>query len=83
MIVFINWQLTLVAVLPLPLIVLIIARYGRLIHERYIRAQDAFGDMNDEVLETISGVRVIRAFVQEEASARKLTISPKMYYAKI
>jgi ATP-binding cassette subfamily B multidrug efflux pump len=71
MAVFINWQLTLVAVLPLPLIAVIIARYGRLIHERFIHAQDAFGHMNDQVLETISGVRVIRAFVQEEASSKR------------
>ncbi|MEX1030130.1 MAG: ABC transporter transmembrane domain-containing protein [Paenibacillaceae bacterium] len=71
MAVFINWQLTLVAVLPLPMIAFIIARYGKLIHERFIHAQDAFGDMNDQVLETISGVRVIRAFVQEEASGKK------------
>ncbi|MEX2414935.1 MAG: ABC transporter transmembrane domain-containing protein [Paenibacillaceae bacterium] len=71
MAVFINWQLTLAALLPLPMIAFIIARYGRLIHERFIHAQDAFGDMNDQVLETISGVRVIRAFVQEDASGRK------------
>ena len=71
MTVFINWQLTLAACLPLPMIAFIIARYGRLIHERFILAQDAFGDMNDQVLETISGVRVIRAFVQEDASGRK------------
>ncbi len=71
MCVFINWQLTLAACIPLPMIAFIIARYGRLIHERFIVAQDAFGDMNDQVLETISGVRVIRAFVQEDASGRK------------
>jgi ATP-binding cassette subfamily B multidrug efflux pump len=71
MAVFINWQLTLVAVLPLPLIAVIIARYGRLIHERFIHAQDAFGHMNDQVLETISGVRVVRAFVQEDASSKR------------
>lgn len=71
MTVFINWQLTLAACLPLPMIAFIIARYGRLIHERFILAQDAFGDMNNQVLETISGVRVIRAFVQEDASGRK------------
>jgi len=71
MAVFINWQLTLAALLPLPMIAIIIARYGRIIHERFIHAQDAFGDMNDQVLETISGVRVIRAFVQEDASGRK------------
>jgi ATP-binding cassette subfamily B protein len=42
--------------------------YGGRIHERFMKAQNAFGDMNDRVLETIAGVRVIRAFVQERAS---------------
>jgi ATP-binding cassette subfamily B protein len=33
-----------------------------------MRAQDAFGELNDQVLESVSGVRVIRAFVHEKAS---------------
>jgi ATP-binding cassette subfamily B multidrug efflux pump len=41
--------------------------YGKKIHKRFTTAQDAFGEMNDGVLESISGVRVIRAYVQEQA----------------
>ena len=33
-------------------------------------AQDAFGDMNDQVLESVAGVRVVRAYVQERADQR-------------
>lgn len=33
-----------------------------MIHERYIVSQDAFGEMNDSVLESIEGVRVSKAF---------------------
>ncbi|NOV02544.1 ABC transporter ATP-binding protein [Paenibacillus planticolens] len=65
---FISWKLTLAAILPLPFMAAAITIYGERIHERFIRAQDAFGQMNDRVLETIAGVRVIRAFVQEKAS---------------
>ncbi|KGP73091.1 ABC transporter ATP-binding protein [Pontibacillus yanchengensis] len=61
----ISWQLTLAALIPLPIMALIMNRYGKTIHERFTKAQDAFGDMNDDVLESIRGVRVIRAFVQE------------------
>lgn len=64
----ISWKLTLAALLPLPLMAIAINRYGKVIHERFMKAQDAFGDMNDRVLETIAGVRVIRAYVQETAS---------------
>lgn len=66
----VSWKLTLAAALPLPLLVLCIQLYGRWIHARFKRAQDAFGEMNDGVLESIAGVRVIRAFVQERAAER-------------
>ncbi|UJF33545.1 ABC transporter ATP-binding protein [Paenibacillus hexagrammi] len=65
---FISWKLTIAAILPLPVMAVAITIYGGRIHERFMKAQDAFGEMNDRVLETIAGVRVIRAFVQETAS---------------
>jgi len=67
----ISWKLTLAAILPLPLIAVAMSIYGKKIHERFTIAQDAFGTLNDQVLETISGVRVIRAYVQEKADERR------------
>ncbi|MFF2890263.1 ABC transporter ATP-binding protein [Paenibacillus sp. NPDC057967] len=64
----ISLKLTLAALLPLPLMAIAMSYYGKKIHERFTEAQDAFGEMNDQVLESVAGVRVIRAFVQEEAS---------------
>lgn len=61
----ISLKLTLAAMIPLPFIAIAMKIYGKIIHERYTLAQDAFGDMNDQVLESVSGVRVIRAYVQE------------------
>ncbi|MBB6674350.1 ABC transporter ATP-binding protein [Cohnella nanjingensis] len=63
----ISWKLTLAALLPLPLIALAMKHFGKLIHERFMSAQDAFGELNDQVLESVAGVRVVRAYVQEEA----------------
>ncbi len=65
----ISWKLTIAALLPLPLMAIAMSYFGKKIHERFIDAQNAFGELNDQVLESVSGVRVIRAFVQEEASA--------------
>lgn len=70
MMIFISWKLTLAAVLPLPLLALLASVYGGWIHGRFTSAQDAFGKMNDDVLETISGIRVIRAYVQERAAEK-------------
>lgn len=64
----ISLKLTLASLLPLPLMAIAMSYYGKRIHERFTKAQDAFGELNDGVLESVSGVRVIRAFVQEHAS---------------
>ncbi|WP_314586258.1 ABC transporter transmembrane domain-containing protein [Paenibacillus terrigena] len=69
--IMISWKLTLAAILPLPLIAVAMSIYGKKIHERFTIAQDAFGTLNDQVLEAISGVRVIRAYVQEKADERR------------
>jgi ATP-binding cassette, subfamily B, multidrug efflux pump len=63
----VSWKLTIAAVLPLPIMALLMKIYGKRIHVRFMEAQDAFGNLNDKVLESVSGVRVIRAYVQERA----------------
>jgi ATP-binding cassette subfamily B protein len=80
----ISWKLTLAALLPLPFLAFAINRYGKLLHQRFTQAQDAFGQLNDQVLESISGLRVIRAFVQETADqARFQRLSDEIYAKNI
>ncbi|MDE5125064.1 ABC transporter ATP-binding protein [Paenibacillus larvae] len=78
----ISWKLTFAALLPLPFIALAMKVYGKTIHERYTKAQDAFGDMNDQVLESVSGVRVIRAYVQEQEDRNRFRDITEDVYAK-
>ncbi|MET0787280.1 MAG: ABC transporter ATP-binding protein, partial [Paenisporosarcina sp.] len=80
--VLVSWKLTLVALLPLPILALIMQILGKRIHEKYMKAQDAFGDMNDSVLEAIAGVRVIRAYVQERASEKQFDEMTEDVYSK-
>ncbi|WNR44422.1 ABC transporter ATP-binding protein [Paenibacillus roseipurpureus] len=79
---FISWKLTLASILPLPFMAIAITIYGGRIHERFMLAQNAFGQMNDRVLETIAGVRVIRAFVQEKASEHNFAEMTNDVYRK-
>ncbi|MDF2788788.1 MAG: multidrug transporter ATP-binding protein [Neobacillus sp.] len=65
--ILISWKLTIAAILPLPIMAYIMQIYGSRIHKRFMEAQDAFGELNDRVLESVAGVRVIRAYVQEES----------------
>jgi ATP-binding cassette subfamily B multidrug efflux pump len=68
---FVSWKLTLASILPLPVMALLVGIYGKWIHQRFMDAQHAFGEMNDGVLETISGIRVIRAYTQERAAEQQ------------
>ena len=62
----VSWKLTLFALIPLPLLAILEIELGKRIHKRYLISQKSFGDMNDSVLESIEGVRVTRAYVQED-----------------
>lgn len=67
---FISAKLMLAALIPLPLLVFVISKLGKTVRFRFIAAQEAFGKMNDHVLESISGIRVIRSYVQENDDLR-------------
>ncbi len=69
--VFVSWELTLLAMIPIPIMAYAMQVIGKVVHERFMKAQDAFGGLNDEVLESVAGVRVVRAYVQEEADQKR------------
>jgi ATP-binding cassette subfamily B protein len=62
-----NWRLTLLAFLPLPLVTLTTKIVSKKIHEESTRVQEHFGTVSNRVQESLAGVRVIRAYVQEAA----------------
>ena len=65
MIVYVSPKLTLIAVIPLILIIFGDLLFGRIMHRRFLARQEAFSELTDSVQESISGIRVIKAFVQE------------------
>jgi ATP-binding cassette subfamily B multidrug efflux pump len=67
----ISWKLTLIALFPMLFMAWATSRYGTMLHERFHKAQEAFSTLNDKVQENISGVRVIKAFGQEEPEKRE------------
>jgi ATP-binding cassette subfamily B protein len=66
MVSFISVKLMLAALIPLPFLVVVISSLGKKVRIRFLAAQASFGKMNDHVLESISGIRVIRSYVQED-----------------
>jgi len=67
----VDLKLTLLGLAPAPVISLAVVFFGRIIHERYCKIQQKFSDISSQVQENLSAVRVIRAFVQEEAELRQ------------
>jgi len=62
---FVSPKLTVVAIIPLLIITFGDFFYGKIMHKRFRAKQEAFSGLTDQVQETISGIRVIKAFVQE------------------
>lgn len=65
MVLYVDLKLTLLAIIPLLFILIGGIFYGRSAERRFARKQQAFSDLTDQVQESISGIRVIKAFVQE------------------
>jgi ATP-binding cassette subfamily B multidrug efflux pump len=61
----INTRLTLIALLPLPLVTLSSRYFGRMIHERFEQIQAQLSDLSAVTQQALAGVRVIRAYRQE------------------
>ncbi len=68
---YFDWRLTLIAILPAPLVTAVVIYFGSVIHRRFERIQAMFSDISSRVQENLAGVRVVRAYVQEEAELRR------------
>lgn len=62
----IDWQLTLLALLPLPVVSLSVRYFGKRIHDLTEQSQGKLADLSARVQESFSGIRVVKAFVQEK-----------------
>ncbi len=64
--VHLDWRLTLLALIPLPVVSILVKVFGQKIHDRFERIQALYSELTERVRENLSGVRVVRAFCQEE-----------------
>ncbi|HYP08725.1 MAG TPA: ABC transporter ATP-binding protein [Bryobacteraceae bacterium] len=71
---WVDWPLALVAVAPAPIVSFVVVVFGRMIHMRFERIQKMFSDISSRVQENLAGVRVIRAYVQEDAEIRRFEV---------
>jgi ATP-binding cassette subfamily B protein len=69
----INVRLTLLSLIPLPFVALVATKFGKTIHNKFMKVQEAFSKLTDVVQENFSGIRIIKSFVQEQREYEKFT----------
>lgn len=67
MMVVVDVRLTLVSIIPLPILAFLCLKIGRKIHEKYSIVQSTFDKLNNSVLEDVEGIRIIRVFGIKDA----------------
>ena len=67
----VNVKLTLLLLIPMPFVSLTVKFLGEQIHVRFEKIQEFFSDITARAQENLSGVRVIRAYAQEDAEIEK------------
>jgi len=68
----INWRLTLLAIIPMPFLTLTIRHFGKKMHKRFGAVQESFATLSGRVQESISGIRIVKAFSQEKTELNKM-----------
>ncbi|MFI5211859.1 MAG: ABC transporter transmembrane domain-containing protein [Ignavibacteria bacterium] len=64
-----NMELTLIAVLPIPLISYVVYRIGKSINYKFELVQDQFSKLTTKAQENLSGIKVVKAYVREESES--------------
>ena len=77
-----DWKLTLMALAPLPLVSVGVKFFGAMIHERFEKIQALYSEITERVRENISGVRVVRAFCQEDAEMATFRVMNRDFVEK-
>lgn len=71
MVFLVSGKLTLLAMLPFPLLVWVTKRYGVALYSRFGRSQAAFSNLNEETRESITGIRAVKAHQLTERQTQR------------
>lgn len=78
----IHWRLTLLALATLPLVAAATQVFGQRIHRLFERVQERFAALSTRAQENFAGVRVVRAYAQEESEAAAFGVANDAYLAE-
>jgi len=75
----ISWKLTLLLLIPMPLVSLTVKFLGGRIHTRFEKIQEFFSDITARAQENLTGVRVVRAYAQEDSEIEQFQVLNREY----
>lgn len=78
----IDVRLTLLSLIPFPIMAIAGIKFGKVVHQRFTDVQEAFSSLTDKVQEVLSGIRVVKAFVQEKAELENFNRASKNAFDK-
>jgi ATP-binding cassette, subfamily B, bacterial len=67
-----NWQLTLLSIIPIPLVIISLRVYARYVRPAFVDRQRELGDLNALLNDNISGIREIKAFTREVEELQRI-----------
>ncbi|MGD9898177.1 MAG: ABC transporter ATP-binding protein [Calditrichaceae bacterium] len=78
----INSTLTMIALLPVPIMAVMVNRFGQQIHKRYLAVQNHFGMISTKAQENLAGMRIVKSYVLEESEIKDFNSLNKEYIKK-
>ncbi|MBS0012536.1 MAG: ABC transporter ATP-binding protein [Desulfobacterales bacterium] len=79
---YIDFRLTIAALLPMPVIVVITRIFGRKMHRLYTRVQATFSDMTEMVRESFAGIRTVKAYNREQTEFARMQDVSDVYISE-
>ncbi len=76
---YVSPTLTLYAIIPFPILVVTVAKFGKMIENRFERVQASFSELTENARESISGIKVIKAFVREKDEVKDFGGASRQY----
>jgi len=77
-----DWQLTLLALIPMPFVSYAVYYLGKVIHEKFNERQEQYSILTTKAQENLSGARVVKAYVREEYEIEQFRKASWEYFKK-
>lgn len=67
----VSWKMTLFSIIFLPLLILVVDKFGKVLHISFLKSQKLFESLNDSVIENITAIRVVKGFSTQAATQKR------------